>query len=105
MLSKLLNLFYNKNQKNNDSNRDTIIIQLGINWACNLGKLDIIRQFHETVGVNCTTYAMDIAGCDGHLEVVKYLHETVGATCTTDAMGYANRNGHFEVVKYLQENM
>ncbi len=46
---------------------------------------------------------MDLASSNGYIEVVKFLH-SIGVQCTTYAINMARKNGHLEIVKFLEEN-
>jgi hypothetical protein len=62
-----------------------------------------IVQFLYSIGVKCSTDAMDYASANGYLKIVKFLH-SIDAKCTSSAMCWASKSGHLETVKYLHKN-
>jgi Ankyrin repeats (3 copies) len=52
----------------------------------------------------CTRNAMDYAAELGHLEIVKFLHNNRTEGCTIDAMESAADEGHLDIVKFLHNN-
>ncbi|EQC31031.1 hypothetical protein SDRG_11218 [Saprolegnia diclina VS20] len=66
------------------------------------GLLSLVQQLN-TMGLACTTRAMDDAAANGHLHIVTYLQQRRTEGCTTQAMDAAAANGHLDVLTFLHE--
>jgi ankyrin repeat protein len=64
----------------------------------NLDKIkELVQEYDDSWYEN---YYFDYASENGHLEVVKFL-QSIGKECTTYAMNYASRNRYLEVLNFF----
>ncbi|RQM11056.1 hypothetical protein B5M09_006013 [Aphanomyces astaci] len=71
--------------------------------AAAMGHLPALMLLH-TLGVDCSSRAMNLAAKEGHLDVVTFLHAHRSEGATTSAMNWAAEYGHFEVVQFLHRH-
>ncbi|EGG23372.1 hypothetical protein DFA_05504 [Cavenderia fasciculata] len=77
---------------------------IAMDWAADLGHLEMVKFLHEHRTEGCTKNAMDNACRRGYFETVKFLHERRTEGASKEAMDWAAEKGHFEIVKFLHEH-
>ena len=75
------------------------IEDFSIEEESSMGHLESVQHLHS-IGLKCSTDAMDNAAAYGHLDVIVYLY-SIGKRCSSSEIALASAGGNLEVVKFL----
>lgn len=77
---------------------------LAMDWAAEIGRIDILEWLHNNRTEGCTTHAMDWAAGSGYLQIVEWLDANTKKGCTFEAISLAAKNGYLEILQFLYKN-